>query len=140
MFKFFWVTNKDEVLELDWEIDISEELEDEVWQVALDILETPYEIIILAPIAWIELEDINLSINKSVLTIKGFRPQPDIYSDDVIVRNNECFWWKFLRNVILPENLDFDSIKASLENNLLIITIQKLKFSSHNIKIDRVEM
>lgn len=140
MFKFFWVTNKDEVLELDWEIDISEELEDEVWQVALDILETPYEIIILAPIAWIELEDIDLSINKSVLTIKWFRPQPDIYSDDVIVRNNECFWWKFLRNVILPENLDFDSIKASLENNLLIITIQKLKFSSHNIKIDRVEM
>ncbi|MDP2396364.1 MAG: Hsp20 family protein [bacterium] len=45
-----------------------------------------------------------------------------------------------MRNVILPENLDFDSIKASLENNLLIITIQKLKFSSHNIKIDRVEM
>lgn len=140
MFKLFWVTNKEEVLELDSEIDISEELEDEVWQVALDILETPYEIIILAPIAWIELEDIDLTINKSILTIKGYRAQPEIYSDDIIVRNSECFWWKFLRNVILPENLDFDSIKASLENNLLIITIQKLKFSSHNIKIDRVEM
>lgn len=140
MFKLFWVTNKDEILELDWEIDISEEMEDEVWQVALDILETPYEIIILAPIAWIELEDIDLSINKSILTIKWYRSQPEIYSDDIIVRNSECFWWKFLRNVILPENLDFDSIKASLENNLLIITIQKLKFSSHNIKIDRVEM
>ncbi len=140
MFKLFWVTNKEEVLELDSEIDISEELEDEVWQVALDILETPYEIIILAPIAGIELEDIDLTINKSILTIKWYRSQPEIYSDDIIVRNSECFWWKFLRNVILPENLDFDSIKASLENNLLIITIQKLKFSSHNIKIDRVEM
>ncbi|MDP2090110.1 MAG: Hsp20/alpha crystallin family protein [Candidatus Gracilibacteria bacterium] len=140
MFKLFGVTNKDEILELDGEIDISEEMEDEVGQVALDILETPYEIIILAPIAGIELEDIDLSINKSILTIKGYRSQPEIYSDDIIVRNSECFWGKFLRNVILPENLDFDSIKASLENNLLIITIQKLKFSSHNIKIDRVEM
>jgi len=55
------------------------------------------------------------------------------------VRNQECFWGKFLRNVILPDNLDFDSIKANLENNLLIVTIQKLQFSSQNIKIDRVE-
>ncbi|MBT3728838.1 Hsp20 family protein [bacterium] len=40
----------------------------------------------------------------------------------------------------MPENLDFDNIKASLENNLLIVTIQKLQFSSKSIKIDRVEM
>ncbi len=140
MFKLFWVTNSDEVIDLDWEIKISEELENNIWQVALDILETPYEIIILAPIAWIELEDIDLTVNKSVLTIKWFRPKPEIYSNDIIIRNNECFWWNFLRNVILPENLDFDSIKASLENNLLIITIQKLKFSKHSIKINRVEI
>ncbi|MDD2871247.1 MAG: Hsp20/alpha crystallin family protein [Candidatus Gracilibacteria bacterium] len=140
MFKLFGVTNNEEIIELDGEIDISNELENEVGQVALDILETPYEIIILAPIAGIELEDIDLTVNKSVLTIKGFRPKPEIYSDEIIVRNQECFWGKFLRNVILPENLDFDSIKANLENNLLIITIQKLKFSSHSIKIDRVEM
>lgn len=138
MFKFFWVANKDEPTELDNEIDISDELEDEIWQVALDILETPYEIIILAPIAWIELEDIDLSVNKSVLTIKWFRQKPEIYSDEIIIRNRECFWWKFVRNIILPENLDFDNIKASLENNLLIVTIPKLKFTTQNIKIDRV--
>ena len=140
MFKLFWVANNEEIIELDCDIDISEELENEVWQVALDILETPYEIIILAPIAWIELADIDLTVNKSVLTIKWFRSKPEIYSDDIIVRNSECFWWKFLRNVILPENLDFDSVKANLENNLLIITIQKLKFSKHSIKIDRLEV
>jgi HSP20 family molecular chaperone IbpA len=39
----------------------------------------------------------------------------------------------------LPENLNFDSIKANLENNLLIITISKLQFTSQSIKIDRVE-
>lgn len=140
MFKLFWVTSDDEIAGLEQDINIEDELQEDVWQVAVDILETPYELIILAPIAWIELEDVDLSFNKSILTIKWYRDKPEIYSEDVVIRNNECFWWKFVRNIILPENLDFDNIKASLENNLLIITIQKLRFSSQNIKINRVEM
>ncbi len=141
MFKLFWVTSKKGVKELDDEIDLDKKLKKEKdWQVAVDILETPYELIILAPIAGIELEDIDLSFNKSVLTIKWHRAKPEIYAEDIKIRNNECFWWDFSRNIILPENLDFDSIKASLENNLLIITIQKLQFASQNIKIDRIEM
>ena len=139
MLKIFWVTNKNEISEYEEEINLDEELEENIWQVAIDILETPYEMIILAPIAWIELDDIDLLFNKSILTIKWYRQKPEIYSEDIIVRNSECFWGKFLRNVILPDNLDFDSIKANLENNLLIITIQKLQFSSQNIKIDRIE-
>jgi HSP20 family molecular chaperone IbpA len=140
MFKLFWVSSDSEFSELDQVINIESEQVDKVWQVAVDILETPYELILLAPIAWIELEDINISFSKSILTIKWFRNKPEIYSDDIIVRNSECFWWKFVRNIILPENLDFDKIKASLENNLLIITIQKLHFSTQHIKIDRVEI
>ena len=140
MFKLFWVTSEEKINVLDQEINIEDELQEDVWQVAVDILETPYELIVLAPIAWIELEDIDLSFNKSILTIQWYRTKPEIYSDDIVVKNNECFWWKFVRNIILPENLDFDSIKASLENNLLVITIQKLRFSSQNIKINRVEI
>lgn len=139
MFKIFWVTKKEEILELEDEISEINELDENVWQVAIDILETPYELIILAPIAWIELDDIDLSVDKSILTIKWYRPKPEIYADDIIIRNTECFWWKFARNVILPENLDFDTVKASLENNLLIVTIQKLQFATQSIKIDRVE-
>lgn len=142
MFKLFWVSNKDEeIIEIDdVEIDLSEELEEEVGQVAVDILETPYEIIVLAPIAWIELDDIDLSFKDSILTIRWNREKPEIYSDDILIRNNECFWWKFVRNIILPENLDFDNIKASLENNLLIVTIKKLQFASKSIKINKVDI
>jgi HSP20 family protein len=139
MFKIFWVTKEEEIISLEDDLSEVDELDENVWQVAIDILETTYEIIILAPIAGIELEDIDLSITKWILTIKGYRPKPEIYSEDIIVRNTECFWWNFVRNVILPENLDFDSVKASLENNLLIVTIQKLQFKSQSIKIDRVE-
>ncbi|MCD5385199.1 Hsp20/alpha crystallin family protein [Candidatus Gracilibacteria bacterium] len=139
MFKIFGVTKDDDIKDLDCELENIDELDENVGQVAVDILETPLEIIILAPIAGIDLEDIDLSINESVLTIKGYREKPEIYSEEIIVRNSECFWGNFSRDIILPENLDFDSIKATLENNLLIITIQKIQLSSQSIKIDKIE-
>lgn len=140
MFKFFWVWEDENLEELDDEILDDKELDSDAWQLALDILETPYEIVIFSPIAWINLDDIDLSFSKSILTIRWFRLKPDMFSDDVIIRNSECYWGKFVRNIILPENLDFDGIKATMENNLLIIKIKKLSFSSQNIKIDRIEI
>ena len=139
MFKIFWVW-EDDFEELNNEEKISDISEKEVWQLALDIIENDSEILIISPIAWIDLDDIDLSINKSVLTIKWTRVKPqDIYWAWVTIRNSECFWWDFVRNIILPENLDFDDIKASMENNLLVISIKKLQFRNQSIKIDRIE-
>jgi len=45
-----------------------------------------------------------------------------------------------VRNVILPENLDFNKIKAVMENNLLVLRIPKLRYGSQNIKIDKIEV
>ncbi len=147
MFKLFWVWEEDnkEIQDQDFEIDVvedeSEEFEeDEIWQIALDILENEREILLIAPIAWIEYEDIDLSINKTVLTIKWYREKPEEYLlDETVIRNSECFWWKFSRNVILPENLALNKIKAYMHNNLLVVNIPKLKFDSKNIRIDRIE-
>lgn len=141
MFKLFWVwEEQNETNELDIEINKTIESSEDIWQIALDILETDYDIFIVAPIAWVDLSDINITLNKSVLTIEWEREKPNsIYNRDFILRNSECFWWKFIRNVILPENLDFDKIKATMDNNLLVITIPKLKFNNYNIKINRVE-
>jgi HSP20 family molecular chaperone IbpA len=46
-----------------------EEKDDNTGQVAVDILETDSEITILAPIAGISLEEIDISFNSAVLTI-----------------------------------------------------------------------
>lgn len=140
MLKFFWVTNKQDFEEpiIENEDILDEELDQEVGQVAVDILETPYEIIILAPIAWITIEDVDLWFKDNILTIKWERQIPEIYARDVKIKNRECFWGRFIRNIILPENLDFDTIKANIENNLLVITIKKLEFSAKRIDIDTV--
>jgi len=138
--KIFWVWNND-TKQIEIENNNEEVLqeEDDNGQLALDILETSDQIIIYAPIAWVELEDIDLTLNQWVLTIKWERPTPREYLDEEnILRNSECYWGRFVRNIILPENLDFDMIKATMENNLLKITFPKIFVSKQNIKINRI--
>jgi len=143
MFKIFWVWNNEkDSHSLNVEIiDSKEETEnEEVGQLALDVLESEDDIYIVAPIAWVEQEDIDLSINKTILTIKWERQKTDEYFiDNVKIRNSECFWWKFVRNIILPENLALNKIKAYMQNNLLVVNIPKLKFDTKVIKINKLE-
>lgn len=145
MFKLFWVKEDTEELTVDENVDmetVTDEdfLEEDMWQVVMDILETRDEIIIVSPIAWIDLEEIDITLEKTILTIKWNRKRPDVYLiEEVEVRNNECYFGKFVRNIILPENLALNKIKATMENNMLIIRIPKLRFNSTNIKIDRIE-
>lgn len=143
MFKIFWVWEEDKnSMDLEVEIiDSKEEVSDEeVGQLALDVLESEDEIFIIAPIAWVEQEEIDLSINKTILTIKWERAKIDEYfMDDIKIRNSECFWGKFVRNIILPENLALNKIKAYMQNNLLVISVPKLKFDTKTIKINKME-
>ncbi len=113
-----------------------EVFDDEIGQIAVDILDTSRAITVVAPVAGIELEDIDVSLNNSTLVLTGKREQPEVYSDDVEIKNSECFWWRFTRNIILPDNLDFDSVKATMENGLLMVTINKLNFSSKQIEVE----
>jgi len=146
MFKIFWVTNEQDPLEKEsMDIEVTHKEEDidqeEMGQIALDIIDWPDYLYIIAPIAWVLYEDLDISLKKTVLTIKWKRPKPkEFFIDGVVVKNSECFWWPFIRNIILPENLWLDKIKAYMENNLLTITIPKLKFNSKSIKINKVEI
>ncbi|MDD5769498.1 MAG: Hsp20/alpha crystallin family protein [Candidatus Gracilibacteria bacterium] len=143
MFKIFGVGSNDEHND-DLKVEVvesdEETLDEEVGQVALDVLETEDNIYIVAPIAGVEYEDIDLSINKTVLTIKGARQKPVEYDlEGINMRNSECFWGRFIRNIILPENLALNKIKAYMQNNLLVISVPKLRFDTKNIKINKME-
>lgn len=141
--KLFWLG--EESVEIDIYEDENEQentpvVTNEVWQVALDVLENPREFIIVAPIAWVEISDIDLSLNKNVLVISGNRNKSkEFYIAGTNIRNSECFWGRFVRNIILPESLSLDKIKAYIENWVLTIIIPRTNFSSHSIKIDKVE-
>lgn len=141
--KFFWVSEEEDESygdtndEIKWEN--SDVLEEE-WQVALDIVENSEEIIIISPIAWVSLEDIDISLKDDILTISWVREKPEeLYSYDSILRVSETFWGKFSRNIILPDNTNLDEIKAILEKNILILRIPKIKFKGQTIEIKETE-
>lgn len=127
--------NNEEVLESE---DITEN-EEWVGQIALDIIETESDMTIIVPIAGLDIDDIEIEIKDYVLSIEGERKRLPIYGEwDILVQ--ECFFGKFARSIIMPENLNFDEISAVMENNLLVIKLPKHVHASKTIKINRHEM
>ncbi len=114
-------------------------IEEELGQVALDILEGADRIHIIAPIAGMEREHVDISISRNILTISGERQRPEMYDTAQRILVEECFYGPFSRSVILPENLAFDKIIATMDNNLLCIEIPKLLFGEKTIKINKLQ-
>jgi HSP20 family molecular chaperone IbpA len=50
---------------------------------------------------------------------------------------SECFFGSFSRSVILPENLAFNKIRATVEQNIIMVHIPKLSFFSKTIKVEK---
>ena len=104
--------------------DNNDPLKKEVGQLSVDIYHTRNEIVILAPIAGVEENAINISLTEDVLVIKGERPS----REEVAEQNyytKECFWGNFSRAIVLPTEADTRNISANFKNNVLEIRIPK---------------
>ena len=104
--------------------DSEEIIEQEMGQLSVDVYETPGKLIIVAPIAGIKLDDVNISLTEDVLTISGNRAlEEEIKEDDYLIQ--ECFWGEFSRSIVLPDNINADKISASFKDGVLRITIPR---------------
>ncbi len=128
--------NKDAI---EVEVNDEEVIEEDVGQIALDILELEDSIVVVAPLAWVDIDEVDIAVSRNILTISWERWQPDIYNDANKILVQECFFWPYSRSIILPENLALNKIRATMENNLLLVEIPKLQFPSKTIKIDKLE-
>jgi HSP20 family protein len=93
-------------------------------QLAVDVYETADDIVIIAPVAGVSLDGIQLSVADDVITIKGERKVPEETEDDSYY-SRECFWGPFARSIILPTAVETDSIKASFKDSILKIKVPK---------------
>ena len=95
-------------------------------QLALDIYQTPGQIVIVAPIAGVKLSDIDVSVTEDVLTVKGKRYlEFDIPEEDYFTQ--ECFWGDFSRSIVLPASVDTTRVAATFKDAVLKITIPKVE-------------
>lgn len=94
-------------------------------QLAVDVYQTKSAIIIRAAIAGVLSEDIDISVNNDMVTIKGARHLDDeIDASDYLYQ--ECYWGGFSRTIILPVEVKADKVAASLKNGILRVTLPKL--------------
>ncbi len=104
-------------------------------QLALDVYQTDKNIVILAPVAGVKLEDMNVEVTDDVLTIKGHRQYEHTVKEENYF-TQECFWGDFSRSIVLPASVDSNKISASFNDGVLKIEIPKIeKARSKVIKI-----
>ncbi len=124
---------------VDVEIHDSHDHEIDVGQIAVDVLDLADELVIIAPVAGVDPALIDISLSRNILTLSGERKHAPLYLDAKRMLVEECYYGPFSRSIILPENLAFNKIRATVEHNTITIHVPKLTFFSKNIKIDEVE-
>ena len=94
------------------------------WTPRVDIREEDKRFVILADIPGVEPRDIEVSMDKGVLSIKGER-KSEIHEDNGNATRVERSYGAFHRRFALPDSADADGISASGKHGVLEISIPK---------------
>lgn len=109
---------------------IQEEKKDE-WQeqgegeLPVDVYQTPNEIIVKTLVAGVRPDDLDISITRDMVIIKGKREESrGVESEDFFHR--ELYWGSFSRTVVLPQEIEVEEAEAIERHGLLIIKLPKI--------------
>ena len=107
-------------LENDW----MEEENDE-GQLTVDVYQNPDEIIIKALVAGVRPENLDVSITRDMVTIKGKREEAKQVTEDNYFYK-ELYWGSFSRTILLPQEIEVDESTASEKHGLLTLVMPKV--------------
>lgn len=97
---------------------------DTVWHPSVDVAETKDAYEVKAEIPGIRKEDIHISLEDHVLTLKGEKKQ-ESETKNKNVHTVERVYGKFERSFRLPEGVKSEGIKAKYDNGVLTVEIPK---------------
>lgn len=94
-------------------------------QLTIDMFQTPNELIIKTMIAGVKPEDMDISITRDMVTIRGKREETrEIQDEDYFMK--ELYWGTFSRAITLPQEIEVEEAEASEKNGLLTIRLPKI--------------
>jgi HSP20 family protein len=94
------------------------------WKPQMDLFETADEIKIVATIAGVDKESMEIEINERAVRISGSRRPPSPVNEATFFLA-EIQYGKFERILFLPKPIDTDRVSASLSAGILQITMVK---------------
>ena len=101
------------------------EEESEDGELTVDVYQTPSEIVIKTMVAGVKPEDLDITITRDMVTIKGKRETEKTVSDDDYF-HQELFWGSFSRTIMLPAEIEVEESEAIEKHGLLIIRLPKI--------------
>ena len=111
--------------------------EDSEGQLAIDVWQNDSEIVIESTIAGISPDELDIDITNESVTIRGERRRKEEIAEDSYLYQ-ECYWGRFSRSVILPQEIDPDKADAEFENGILRIHLPKMvKATGRKIKLKK---
>lgn len=123
------VSERDEGVE-SWNNESPEEGE-----LSVDVYQNQNEIVIKTMVAGVKPEDLDVSISRDMVTVKGKRENERTIADDDYF-HKELYWGSFSRTIVLPEEIDVDASEAIEKHGLLIIRLPKIdKNRSTRLKV-----
>ncbi len=104
-------------------------------QLNIDMYQTKDNVIIKSTIAGVRPEDIDITVANDMVTIRGARKKDEnIPQDDYFYQ--ECYWGNFSRSVIIPVDIESESIEADLKDGILTVIIPKAaKAKTKKVKV-----
>lgn len=121
--------SEDEIEEVEETLDEGESWTDKETEpegeLTVDVYQTADAVVIKSMIAGVRPEDLDISITRDVVTIRGKREEEKtIEEEDFITK--ELYWGSFSRTVTLPVEIDVDEAEAIEKHGLLILKLPKL--------------
>lgn len=111
---------------------------EEEGQLGVDVYQTPTEIIVQAMVAGVKPEDLNITINREMVTIKGTRAKQSNVSDNEYFAR-ELYWGAFTRTIMLPQEIESEEAEATEKYGLLTIRLPKIdKNKSQKLKVKAI--
>lgn len=94
------------------------------WVPAIDVVTRDQDLVIRAELPGVDPEkDVEISIQNGVLTLRGERRREERTEEDGMYRM-ESSYGSFERNILLPEGVGEDAVKASYDRGVLEIVVQ----------------
>ncbi len=94
------------------------------WAPRVDIREEDKRFVILADIPGVDPQEIEISMDKGILSLKGERKAEQVEQNGKLTRVERSYG-SFYRRFALPDSADAESISASGKNGVLEISIPK---------------
>jgi len=114
------------------------EEENEEAELAVDVYQTPTDIIVQTMVAGVKPEDLELSIARDMVTIKGHREESRTIDENNFF-SKELYWGKFSRTISLGVEVEPEEVEATERHGLLTIKIKKVdKEKKNNVKVKSI--